>query len=470
MAHLPLLALLLIFALLPPSAAKYMSGSISLDSDNTEKFLTKFSFAADNQGRFQGTFNGHGERFEKSGPRHKLELGLFSDEAFLKYQLALKSGSLCSERMAFATSRSFLGARAPMGAEFAIDENIKPQASSHFYYFILADCSLEFYPSHPPTLDYTFHLTNADSELPADETGMLRINVLSAVGLLGALAFAATGMGAQFKRFGQVHLSSFAISLALALQFLACFFEFVHLSKYKSDGLGYRWRHGRLPLDFLSDTCQNLSEALAVVVVVSVGCGWTLIDGTFRELKTVARAAGGVFAFQFLVELLSRRYEEDFSSFHDHDHFPGYLLMLLRVVCCGLTVAGTRRALKRNQGDSRTTKFLTTFTIAASVWLLTFPFTVVFIAPMFSHYQRHCVVECSAIMLQSVALVGLLSIFLGVGEPGRAFLKASTIKDMGDLDKGHGEGGLGLGASPGGGGGKGILSQVKKIRKKVAVD
>ena len=212
---------------------------------------------------------------------------------------------------------------------------------------MLADCSLEFYPAHPPTLDYEFHLTNGKSELPADEDGLLAINLLASLGLGAACAFAALGLQKQLKRYGQVHLSAAAVACGLLLQAAACVCELLHLMAYARDGKGLRWRHGRLPLDFWSDTFQNLSELVVVVVVVSVGCGWTLVDGTFRQMSKVAATAGGLALFQFGLELLSRRYEEDFSSFHDHDHWPGKLLMLMRAACCALVFSGTRKAVKK---------------------------------------------------------------------------------------------------------------------------
>lgn len=173
-------------------------------------------------------------------------------------------------------------------------------------------------------LNYTIHLTNGDHELPADEDGLTTVHFTATVGLLVVLVYAALGLSAQFAKFGQVHMSAAGVALALLLQFFACALEFVHLITYSRDGKGWRWRHGRLPLDFLSDTAQNLSETIVVVLVVSIGLGWTLIDGsTSRNIHRVWGLLLVVGALQFAVEVLSRKYEDDFSSFHDHDHWPG---------------------------------------------------------------------------------------------------------------------------------------------------
>jgi hypothetical protein len=291
--------------LLPPTFnAKILLGQLQLTSNVCELFISKFSFSPRTIGHMSGTFGGHGKRFkadENGGMRHRLELGIFGDDAWAKYLAAVRAGSLCSERMALATSRREL--KPPEGgvaynkearklgkpvAEFAIDEVFVPRDKSHYYYFLVADCSLEFYPAHPPTLDYTLHLTNGGSELPADEDGLTLVNGLALLALIGACAIALFGLRSQVTRFGRCHLSTVAITIATVSQAVGVTSELLHLLTYASDGKGMRFRHGRLPLDFLSDTAQNISEVIVVIVVLSVANGWTLIDGTFREMRKVA--------------------------------------------------------------------------------------------------------------------------------------------------------------------------------------
>ena len=135
-----------------------------------------------------------------------------------------------------------------------------------------------------------------------------------------------------------------------ARQTVAAWTEFWHLIMYAADGKGMRWRHGRLPFDLISDTSQNLSELLTIVLLVSVACGWTLVDGTSRHLSRVFATTVGIGAVQMLLELYSRGYEDDFSSYHDHDHWPGKLLMLLRTCVCGVLWAGAWETIKKAGG------------------------------------------------------------------------------------------------------------------------
>jgi hypothetical protein len=47
-----------------------------------------------------------------------------------------------------------------------LDESFKLSERSHYFFFVLSDCSLEFYDAKPPALDYKLHVLNSGSELP----------------------------------------------------------------------------------------------------------------------------------------------------------------------------------------------------------------------------------------------------------------------------------------------------------------
>ena len=127
-----------------------MDGLISLTSLNCERYFTTFSFSS-NGGSLRASFKGKGKRYIDGRP-HDLVLGLFSDEDWPKYVAALKSGSLCAERMNLATNRKQMKIIQPpsnnqpsdQGFEFQIVEDFHPSTRSHYYYFVLSDCSLEF--------------------------------------------------------------------------------------------------------------------------------------------------------------------------------------------------------------------------------------------------------------------------------------------------------------------------------------
>lgn len=213
---------------------------------------------------------------------------------------------------------------------------------------------------------------------------------------------------------------------------------------------------------------------------------------------------------------LSNPTQDDFATFHDHDHWPGQVLMLLRLAAAVLLVHGSKDAiqkaggwdsggsggggmitpnrsgiaglkkkvsdfvglLKGSSGAPAAAVFLARFAAVGTVWLLSFPATVLLLAPSVQPFRRHAVVTGGALLLQTVALSAMMVLFLGLGSPGKAFLKASTISTMGDLDassSGNNAGSGSLSGGGGGGGGSGASSSIgaavsSAVRRKIAVD
>ena len=273
------------------------------------------------------------------------------------------------------------------------------------------------------------------------------VHGLAALGMWAALAWGFRGLVSQHKRFGQVHASALAAAVALILQATASTLECVHLAVYCADGLGFRWRHGRLPLDFASDLVACLSEAVVMVLVVAVGCGWTLLDGSARRLAPVWATSAVVVPLQLGLELVSRRYEDDFSTFHDHDHWPGKVHVVLRVFSAAALAWGASQARHRSLGfgggdslggteaGAGSSALLSRFAVLGAVWLLSFPIVVLGVTPWLPATRQHLCVTAATLLCQGVALAAMLTLFLGVGTAGQSFVRASTIGGMGDLSE-----------------------------------
>lgn len=123
------------------------------------------------------------------------------------------------------------------------------------------------------------------------------------------------------------------------------------------------------------------------------------------------------------LEIAARRYTEDFSGFHDHEHWPGYCLVLLRLMLGGLFVVGGRTALQAAEmQDPDAAKFLRRLRKVGVVWMCAFP-GLVMTAWVFPTLWRHRYVTGGLAMLQSGGLLGLAYIVL-VSE---AFLSVSTV-------------------------------------------
>mgnify|MGYP007044734783 CR=1 FL=1 len=59
-----------------------------------------------------------------------------------------------------------------------LGHDITPEENSHYWYIIAADCSLEEYDAHPPSLKFTIEFFNGGSHLPGQNNVCL-VMVLS---------------------------------------------------------------------------------------------------------------------------------------------------------------------------------------------------------------------------------------------------------------------------------------------------
>lgn len=183
-----LLVLVLVLGCLAPTVdSKRVVGTVGLTSETCEQFVAKFSFSRDVQGVAEGAFESLGRY--RDGHEHSLAVGFYDDAAWETYQAMLKKGSLCRERAKLATASMPLHARrTPIGGggssggsggsgaeayEFRLKQRFQQRQQSHYYYVVISDCDLEFYPAHVPVMSFELHLMNGKSELPADEDGLL---------------------------------------------------------------------------------------------------------------------------------------------------------------------------------------------------------------------------------------------------------------------------------------------------------
>lgn len=215
-----------------------------------------------------------------------------------------------------------------------------------------------------------------------------------------------------------------------------------------------------------------MSELIISFVLISLGFGWTLIDvsetesiglGTsiyqlrkfiskFTTLSPATLFAVAQAIIQVVLEMLGRKYDDDFNQFHDHEHWPGYTLMLLRIVLCVVFNTAILKLCGVSQ-DTSLKGFLFKLQIAGSIWYLAFPLAV-FVSALLPAYKRHSLVTMAAILVQSFALVSLVFLFFYEGE----YFKISSLSKMG---------GVFGGAAPAAGKSG---STVKGLMKKIATD
>jgi len=405
--------------------------------------------------KINGTFHTDEREYFDNHP-HDLQLALYDDKAWPKFRQAMIKGSLCRERLQLASWKSKIQPQFKTGPgieprhEFTFVASLTPpKASPHYWYAMLMDCYLEEYDAHPPPMIYTVVFMNGKSHLPADEAGMTFINGLALVAMLCYGIIYAFNLVNRWLQLKQGHLITLVFGAAYALQTLSVLCELCHLQRFSSDGKGLRWRHTYLALDFLSGLLQSISELTISVLLISLGFGWTLglqsqepVEGFLGKvlagLQRPATLLNGlrspssvlllaIALVQLVLQAVGRGFEEDFNNFHDHEHWPGLCLLLIRLGLWGLFTWALRRSLAVEK-QTEVVSFLKQLWMAGTVWFVCLPALVLF-AMVLPPYRRHQLVAGGAIVLQTVALALLSTLFLQRSE----YYRISSLAHMGSV-------------------------------------
>ena len=348
------------------------------------------------------------------------------------------------------------------------------------------NCFLIHFSFHQdlPSLKYDLEIkSETHGHLPSDEWGLLTFNLFAALLLSALFAWLLLKCLSEYQKHKQIHVFVLIVGGAYALQILSLVCEACHLIVYNWNGRGLRWRHTFFALDFVSEIAQGTSEHLVALLLIFLGCGWTtmnlhdlvqsvstsaaskptaigsggkdmdLISACVQAVKGVIQSPkvrrlvrmtakqlgspvknifnqvslGGVFVVfltfvNLTLEMLGRQYHDEFSQFHDHEHWPGKCILLVRVALWLTFITGAFMTYSGCKKQSELRKSMKNIALFGSIWLLAFPVSVV-IAEMMAPRWRHRFVYTSSVLLQLIALQYLVYLCFF----SRSFTKISSI-------------------------------------------
>ena len=439
--------------------AKVVTGQFRLDGERTEKYLAKFSFGI-GRGLIRGRF---WVESNYNDPR-ELSFYYFCDDEWPKVEAALT----CRDKVAYARAsdalvfeehehlegENTLGRPPNPKQVFRTERNMSMAVRTHYWYFLVADCTLEEYYHEVPLIHYNFEIFNepGDQHLPADEIGMATLHTLAIVVLASACILFVKLSFDRMRETAVIHVAVLMLGGAMVLSLCSSLFELWHLRAYASDGIGSAL------CDTLSALCESLCDFIVSFLLLSLACGWTLssslpmdmssfgfakkrgtnvdlITSYLRNPKTLVTQYSvplavlvSLFTFHVVLVVWGRRYGEEFDTFHDFEHLPGKVLMFVRLFL-GVFFWFAASATLTAQGNvGEMASFLFVFRILGSVWFFAMPVFVA-LAPLWAHYLRHWFITGGTLCLQTVALA--VFNFLFVGSKSSLYYRRSTAGNQG---------------------------------------
>lgn len=412
-----------LFSCIGPCAAKVISGDFKLSGLNTEYVLGSFAISPHKLGHATIKLTSP----EPYQMNKDLFIRLISDDKWPAFQKAPS----CTEKVPQAIISEKVNQErkhTKYEAQIAMPLDNSKDARSRYFYFVITDCSLEFYMHDDaiPMVHYELHTWNDGSHVSADETHLKMMHTITLLlsGILGILL----GLTVMIQLYEQstVHAAVFWVMAAAACDSFSSMFEIVHLSLYAHDGIGSYF------LDAVSAHLEALCDSLVALLLLSVGAGWTLpsdvlsvqqnasalqrmlggLQSPFAALNgftPTAVLSVGIFLVHIILAQWGRIYNDDFDSYHDLEHAPGKILMLFRIllglgllICCFQTRLRCPASLRG---------FYLQLGIVGTLWFQSLPIMTLIVNTVVPYHLRHRSVGLWSAILQTSAIV-LLSILV----------------------------------------------------------
>ena len=427
--------------------AKKVSGSFKLTGEHSEHVLTSFAVVPTGA-RLSVNLSTGKQMYEEE---QYLRFHLFQDTDWPKFQKALT----CEDRVRFTLQQQRITfdyiddkwKATELQAEIDIAKYNPAKAAQqrpHYWYLVVTDCSLETgfqRDQRIPQMHYEVDIVNLldkshqkTSHLSADEMNLTSLHMftfllsgLMALYLLGRIAQQVFSTSNNNTSAPTIHAAVLWVLLAAALDAASSLLEMIHLRVYHNNGIGVYF------IDALSAHCEALCDALLVLLLLTIGAGWTLpsdvvivnaneskiqqwvteclakpFAGSKSSSSSSASAglilAVGVVAGHVILAQWGRTYNDDFESYHDLEHLPGQVLMVFRILCGFLVIVATvntRLKCKSKQLQS----FYVLLGMTGCAWCWALPLLSWSCSLFVPYYLRHPAVLMGAALAQSSSLV-----------------------------------------------------------------
>jgi Rhodopsin-like GPCR transmembrane domain len=378
-----------------------------------------------------------------------------------------------------------------------------------YWYLTVDDCMLEQtdLDSKVPLIHFELEIVNAlepittldlapetkITQLSADEFKLTSLHTFTLL-VSGAIAFfLCMNAGLQTTKKHHkttIHAAVLWVALAAALDCMSSFCEICHLQAYERNG------YGSYLLDAMAAHLEALCDSLLMLLLLSIGAGWTLptdamryrpaensIQRAFNDLASPLRSmmqfnpvgmiCGGTIALQAILCQWGRTYNDDFESYHDLEHLPGKILMILRIGLGFVCLAVTMRTSLQTK-VTQLQLFYQKLAILGFFWFQSLPFVTWICNIMIPFYLRHPAVFLWSALLQSSSIV-LLAWLVTSHSKTSAFAQYSHMTSEGGSATGAGgvptlAESMGLGSGAAGGGGGSSKSTFSFGKTKIAID
>merc|ERR1719502_199699 len=123
----------------------------------------------------------------------------------------------------------------------------------------------------------------------------------------------------------QLHPIIWVLSTAIAMQFLATGFHFLHLLSYSQNGVGVK------ALDVINDILGAITQVLIQSLLILIGLGYTILQSNLGDLDIIIPVVFIVVIINVLLVGFSKIKDDASYKFYENEGIVGYVMCAVRV-------------------------------------------------------------------------------------------------------------------------------------------
>lgn len=401
------LELAVLLGLLALCSGKIVHKTLTFTEDALWQYLTKFGISV-GQGHFEVKV-----RFKMPLPKEdKIQTNASAYKLDINFYLDTKWGAALEETVCKKKSENEIrveNLEIPIDGEWSeskvggLRQNTRP-----FVWFLAAsDCNQNLHSHNPsmPPIEIFLHFTGSDwGEFSHEEMGLLTLYTISLLLYIVLLGYNIYNYYRDIKKTDKMDSPIMLLLIAVTLEFLSVFFQWLHLLAYSFDGEGMTSCYA------ISVMAEVASEFILSLLLILLSWGWTITYLEFQEIDLLVPLVILLLVIHLIVAGLTQICNDAYHKYHDFEGIQGLLLVIARIGMFGYFLYGMKDTYQKCRTKAKS--FIQHFSYYASAYLISFPLLVV-VSQLCAHYVRHKVISIGTIAAQSLAMCVLLRLFIG---------------------------------------------------------
>ena len=295
------------------------------------------------------------------------------------------------------------------------DISIDGERQTQLWYAAVSDWEERAHTAFPslPKIEFEFTLTNDGSHFSQEDFYILPFYLIMFIVFSAFMGKSIMEFYRDFKTEETVENPLIPLMISINADLMHLGLTWIHLFFIYLDGSGF------FVFSVFGRLFKIISQATMMWLLITISFGWTVTYKNMQETDIYILSAIFVIMIHLLIGALTYIDDDEHHKYHDFGGVQGVILMFIRFIIFGVFVYGVKDTGK--SANVKQKQFLWSLTVAASIYILSFPILWLFSMNM-QKYTINRFITFGTYIAQAFAAYWILT---QLTKKGSSYYKAS---------------------------------------------